>query len=272
MKLSINTPCHENWANMQPAEQGRFCTACQKEVLDFTNVPFPTIKHFFEVEKGAVCGRLHKHQLEAFNSYYQPLPTPSKMKQWAAAAVLTAVVSLPCLGQNTPTTLIEHPIPTNQVAPKQQSSKTANCDTKLPKMVMLSGKVYNTELDEPMSFTNILIVGTEIGTSTDIDGKFSLEVPYSDKPITLKVSHLDFEPVLTTIVPNQSREQLIIEVKMSVQDMDLEAYTRQLKMRQHSDEVLLGFVTYVSKDVERATKKELRRKKRQDKKAMRKKK
>lgn len=32
LQLSISEPCHENWHNMTPTEQGRFCNACAKEV------------------------------------------------------------------------------------------------------------------------------------------------------------------------------------------------------------------------------------------------
>ncbi|MFK7797715.1 MAG: carboxypeptidase-like regulatory domain-containing protein [Aureispira sp.] len=211
MKLSINNPCHESWATMQPTEQGRFCTACQKEVLDFTNVPFSTLKHFFEAEKGAVCGRVYKHQLETFNSFYQPLPTPSRIKQWTAAAVLTAVVTLPSFGQSTPATPTVHL--TEQVAPKQHRSTTLQSDLKPQKTVILSGKVYHTELKELMPFTSIWVLETEIGTNTDVDGNFKLEVPYSDKPIKLKISHFGYEPIIHSIVPNQSRAQLLIEMK-----------------------------------------------------------
>lgn len=213
MKLSINSPCLESWEAMTPTEQGKFCAACQKEVFDFTNSPFPTLKHFFEAEQGAVCGRVYKHQLEAFNSLYQPLPTPSRVKQWAAAAVLTAVVTLPSFGQNTPTTPTVHQYPSEQVVPKQHRSTTLHSDQKPQKTVLLAGKVYNSEFKESMPFTSVWVLETEIGTSTDVDGNFKLEVPYSDKPIKLKVSHFGYEPIIHSIVPNQSRAQLLIEIK-----------------------------------------------------------
>jgi len=36
LQLSIPEPCHENWHQMTPTEQGRFCNACSKEVVDFS--------------------------------------------------------------------------------------------------------------------------------------------------------------------------------------------------------------------------------------------
>jgi len=34
--LHIDEPCHEDWSEMTPVEQGRFCASCKKTVFDFT--------------------------------------------------------------------------------------------------------------------------------------------------------------------------------------------------------------------------------------------
>jgi hypothetical protein len=36
LQLAIPEPCHENWHHMTPTDQGRFCNACAKEVVDFS--------------------------------------------------------------------------------------------------------------------------------------------------------------------------------------------------------------------------------------------
>ncbi len=36
--LSAPHPCHEQWGEFTPTEKGRFCGACQKEVIDFTHL------------------------------------------------------------------------------------------------------------------------------------------------------------------------------------------------------------------------------------------
>lgn len=69
-KLKIGTPCHENWANMEQEERGRFCLACQKTVVDFTNMNEEQIVAFFEdyaqrkQNTTGICGRFRKSQLQ----------------------------------------------------------------------------------------------------------------------------------------------------------------------------------------------------------------
>jgi hypothetical protein len=65
MKLSINSPCHENWDGMTPNEKGAFCLSCQKNVVDFSKKTIEEIKDFFAhtSKTESVCGRFEEHQL-----------------------------------------------------------------------------------------------------------------------------------------------------------------------------------------------------------------
>ena len=38
LTLTIPEPCHESWATMTPAAQGRHCAACAKTVVDFSRM------------------------------------------------------------------------------------------------------------------------------------------------------------------------------------------------------------------------------------------
>lgn len=64
MPLHIPSPCHENWENMTPNQQGRHCQACCKTVVDFTQMTNDEVLNYFAQHQGQkVCGRLHKSQL-----------------------------------------------------------------------------------------------------------------------------------------------------------------------------------------------------------------
>lgn len=73
IKISIPTPCHEDWNKMTPNEKGAFCGKCCKTVVDFSNLSPEEIKSALIAEKGKkVCGRFKPDQLNE-----QPTPALS---------------------------------------------------------------------------------------------------------------------------------------------------------------------------------------------------
>lgn len=64
MKITIPKPCHENWNEMLPEVQGRFCLKCTKTVVDFSLKSEDEIKSFFQETTGKVCGKFSLDQIE----------------------------------------------------------------------------------------------------------------------------------------------------------------------------------------------------------------
>lgn len=64
MKITIPTPCHENWNNMTPEEKGRFCSVCSKTVRNFRTVSDEEIIDVFSDSSENICGNFNKTQLE----------------------------------------------------------------------------------------------------------------------------------------------------------------------------------------------------------------
>jgi len=77
IQISIPKPCHENWNEMTPKEQGRFCSSCQKTVVDFSVMSDRQIVEFFQKPAGATCGRFHTDQLG------REIAIPKKSIPWA---------------------------------------------------------------------------------------------------------------------------------------------------------------------------------------------
>jgi hypothetical protein len=64
VQIYISQPCHENWYNMTPNEQGRFCDACQKTVVDFSAMSDKELLEYVANVSGYnACGRFSSHQL-----------------------------------------------------------------------------------------------------------------------------------------------------------------------------------------------------------------
>lgn len=63
MKITIPTPCHENWEAMTREEKGRFCSVCSKTVRDFTSAPDDEIIDVFSNATEEICGNFYESQL-----------------------------------------------------------------------------------------------------------------------------------------------------------------------------------------------------------------
>jgi hypothetical protein len=63
-KISIPEPCTEDWNKMTPNEDGRFCSSCSKNVVDFTNKLPDEIQVYFQ-HNSNVCGRFKNFQLDS---------------------------------------------------------------------------------------------------------------------------------------------------------------------------------------------------------------
>ena len=68
MKVTIPKPCHENWSNMTPEEQGRFCKVCSKSVRDFTSASDLEIITDLS-ENPNICANFRLDQLDRNLSY-----------------------------------------------------------------------------------------------------------------------------------------------------------------------------------------------------------
>jgi hypothetical protein len=61
--ITIPELCHENWNNMTPAEQGRYCAVCSKEVMDFTKMNDEQMHAYLNKATDKVCGRFGTSQI-----------------------------------------------------------------------------------------------------------------------------------------------------------------------------------------------------------------
>jgi hypothetical protein len=68
VKITIPSPCHEDWNAMTPKDKGRHCDSCAKTVVDFTTWQPQAILLHFKINKN-VCGRFTEDQLN------EPIPT-----------------------------------------------------------------------------------------------------------------------------------------------------------------------------------------------------
>ena len=95
IQLHIPEPCHENWGRMTSAEKGRFCSSCQKQVVDFTGMNDAQLVAFFKRRStGSVCGRFMQDQLDrSINIPKKRIPWLKYFFQFALPAFLVSCKS-----------------------------------------------------------------------------------------------------------------------------------------------------------------------------------
>lgn len=166
IQLSIPKPCHENWEEMSPVEKGNFCSVCSKTVYDFTKASDEEIITRLHQKKNT-CGRFSTAQLNRdiyvskHNSSY-----------WTLA--VTSMIGFLGVGiQNSYTQVKPDTI---QTASKQNFIKQK---VLLPQKRSITG-VVSDEIG-PLTGVSIRIKGNTNGTTSDFEGKYSLEVQNGDE-------------------------------------------------------------------------------------------
>jgi len=61
--INIEPPCNENWDTMPSSGNGRFCSNCQKTIIDFSHLSDQELLNYFSKPGSATCGRFHNDQL-----------------------------------------------------------------------------------------------------------------------------------------------------------------------------------------------------------------
>ncbi len=195
IQLSIPEPCHQNWNDMTPTQQGRFCNACAKEVIDFSEMSdSEVLNYFIAVKKNdTVCGRVFPDQLD------RSINAAPKKKVWwywnyAVAFLLlffkpnySKAQSLPQLGAMVS---FSPALPTDIV-----TNSRIDKNEKIKKCI-INGQIMN-EAGEPVQFASVKLISAATGTSADVDGRFTLDVHRLNTMI--EVSAIGYEPQQLTI-------------------------------------------------------------------------
>lgn len=96
----------------------------------------------------------------------------------------------------------------------------------------VSGVIMDEELNEPLIGANVIIVGTTVGASTDLDGNYSIT---SDQPLpwTLEVSYTGFAPkTMTVTAPNAALNIRLASSAIIGQEVVISASRRREKIQE----------------------------------------
>lgn len=205
--VSIQSPCSEKWESFTKAGQGAFCHRCQKNVADLTRMNERELLRYLSSRKGPTCARLRKDQLgnHHLNTPVRVIPGFGLFRA-AAASILLLLVSKQGFAQTKAKEQITVVSPSVQTAPK--FSATEN--------VRLSGLVTDEE-GNPFPGANIVLQGTSIGTSSDVDGRFVFPEPVPPGS-TLIFTFIGYEPKIFKVTKD-SPDELEVIMKMDAWEL-----------------------------------------------------
>lgn len=208
--IHISRPCPETWAAMTPTDAGRHCAACAKTVVDFTQkTNAEMLAYFRQAGEKQGCGRFRASQLT------RPLALPAaaatgRWRPWLTA--LAAVWSLrvgvrqEAQAQLAPPAIAasNNPKPVAPAAPASAAS------------IQITGVVVDSASHEKLPGVTVVLQGTSLGTSSDVNGQFSLTIlseVWQKSTQTLAVSSVGYQ--LQTIplpTPNPAPLDVLLAV------------------------------------------------------------
>lgn len=187
--LTIPQPCHEDWNQMTPQEQGRFCAACQKCVFDLRAKSQAEIRDLYVAQGGDLCGRINVSQLT-------PAPKPqrislrrvlahvhqggwSQVRRFAFALLLAFGLSATGWAQTAATDTVRPVIDTDVIAGgiTMEPTRIAYINPR-PKRIALEGEVMDAEYNRLADIEVVLVTsnGKEHITRTEADGSYKFTV------------------------------------------------------------------------------------------------
>jgi hypothetical protein len=184
VQLSIPKPCHENWDKMTSTQQGRFCNACAKQVVDFTTMSDgEVLKYFLKNKAENICGRTLPQQLNRVLEAPKPI-TPSKLWYWKYAAAAGLLFFAKGQGVNAQSV--------TPYTPQQMNTMQNGLVGKVGEIAVINNKVISGKITDEegaaIPFASVKIVGINRGVSADVAGNYTIRIPLSNNFILVSAA------------------------------------------------------------------------------------
>lgn len=186
IQLSIAQPCDKNWTNMQPDKQGRFCTSCKKNVIDFSVMDSNEIYKTILNSHANICGRFNQAQLD--------VPLPQKAEKSSTGTNIFFSFLIPAF-------LFAKPALAQKKIGKIKATTTV-CSTVTTGMVFretfqkhfkFSGVVMDAASKEIIRNASVQLKERTDVVMTDSAGNFTLTAKTATPALTVIVSAIGFE-------------------------------------------------------------------------------
>lgn len=196
LQLNIPTPCHEDWQNMTPNDNGRHCMSCQKTVIDFTTMSDREILDYIGKSNSNICGRVDPGQMD------RPLSFPSTGPQLPRKYFWRLLI---------PTFLIAGKVNAQKGKLRVDTVKVETRDDypmmgavafpAVYKENKISGLVFDSKTNEPIEGVSVIILGAKKMAVAE-NGSFQFTHIKNNKDITLELSAIGYKTAQQPLLKN----------------------------------------------------------------------
>lgn len=195
--LHIPEPCHENWDAMSPAQQGRFCGSCSKEVVDFSSMTDRQILDVLSKAAGNTCGRFTESQLE------RPIEPEVSFFLKPYKIILSSLVPALLIAGNT----AAQSKPVNKpMSSAVYLSQVSGVQGEVALVVRGTDTVRGRITDEnghPVASAAVHVKDAQVNTLSNKNGHFSLPCAATTTPVKIQVSHTGYETKEVSVISGQ---------------------------------------------------------------------
>jgi len=199
-EVTIAEPCLQNWDEMEKGEGFNFCTACSKNVIDFSAYTNAEIIQVLSNSGSSVCGRLSQSQLNQLNYHLSVVPTSNRnwMKYLGVLAIGMSIFIMDAKAEN-----LKTPI----AIARSINHITDDKKTVLPKKIY--GYVIGLD-NKPAAGIRLAILYTKYFALTDKNGRYeiTLDNKFDITNNRLAVESMRFASVLTLDFSKEQQNNL----------------------------------------------------------------
>lgn len=185
--LKIEDSCSESWAAMSPTDSGRFCTACAKNVTDFTNLSDDNILAIIKKSSGNLCGRMEENQMNRFLVNKTEPSNKARFFRFVAGLFLLSAAE-----GKAQEMIMREPMAMVKPPTEQEKFEKEIIDSPHYKLkIWVKGQVISAETKEPVAKAHVTFGRINRLALTDEDGYFNFLLPDSlaEKRTFLRVAH-----------------------------------------------------------------------------------
>ncbi|PRP66302.1 peptidase associated/transthyretin-like domain-containing protein [Nonlabens agnitus] len=181
-ELKIDQPCSENWQDMTSRENGSFCSACQKTVIDLTMLSKNELSAKFSKKKAGHCVRISEDQMStlmAKSDFFDDFSIP--FSSTAATVFIAGALLGPAAYAEDATVSLTHLVDqqtsSSDLRRYLEAGKSSNCEVLEP--IVFKGTVTSESNNEPIENAKIIFISqnTVLVAYTDSKGSFKLPIP-----------------------------------------------------------------------------------------------